>query len=349
MNTDLVIIGGGIIGLYTAYTLLGDNLKLTIVEQGELGQQSSWASGGILTPLLPWHYNQAVNNLVSGVDLIFEKQASTLFKHTDIDIEFWRCGMKIIDHKELSSAKKWALKHKLDLSITEEGFYLPRTAQVRSPRLIQALIQYLKSHDVTLLTNTTFNKLNIKKNTINGISTSNGEISTDKVVFAGGASKQNSTEKHQHYHLPAVVPVLGQIIAFSAPDICLETILYADGYYLIPRKDGNILVGSTLEHNVFEQKLSLTGRDQLKQAAFSILPVLKEYPIVHHWSGIRPGSENNFPTIGPHPTIKGLYLNSGHFRYGVAMAPRSAEILRGWILTPDNALNDATYLMEVPV
>lgn len=343
MNTDTVIIGGGLIGLYTAYTLLGNNLKLTIIDQGELGQQSSWASGGILTPLLPWHYKKEVIDLISGVDCIYENQASSLLDSTSIDIQFWRCGMKILGHDELLAAKQWSIQHKLPLEISADSFILPDCSQVRSPRLIQALIHHLKSNNVTLLTNTTFNKLNIIDNNINSITTSNGEIFTDTVIFAGGASKDNA---YMHHHLPPVYPVVGQIIAFEAPDIDLETIIFSKGYYLIPRKDGLILAGSTLEHVGFDQRLTLAARSQLKEAAFSMLPALCKYPIVHQWSGIRPGSDQNIPTIGPHPKIKGLFLNCGHFRYGVAMAPRSAEILRKWILMPDCASNNNTYLMK---
>jgi glycine oxidase len=348
LKTDTVIIGGGLIGLYTAYALLSDNLKLTVIEQGELGQQSSWASGGILSPLLPWHYKQEVHDLISGVDHVYEKLASSLLTSTQIDIQFWRCGMKILGLEELSSAKQWARQHELPLEISDNSYTLPSCSQVRSPRLIQALIEYLKSKNVTLLTNTTFNKLNIVNDNIKSIDTSIGEIYTDTVIFAGGANKQNTSMYDLQQYLPPVKPVLGQIIAFDAPDIELNTIVYSKGYYLIPRKDGLILVGSTLEQVGFDQRLSLDARTQLKQVAFSMLPALSDYPMVHQWSGLRPGSENNIPTIGPHPTVKGLFLNCGHFRYGIAMAPRSAQIIRDWLLDPTNLANNTNYLMRLP-
>ena len=338
--------GGGIIGLYTAYSLLGHGLTITVIDQGEFGQQSSWASGGILTPLLPWNYSQKVIDLIMGAGQTYKKQAATLLSSTGIDIEFWQCGMQILDPSELNSAQDWCNKYNFSLETSNNTITLPTCAQLRSPRLIQALVHYLKSNGVILLSNTTFNKMNIIDSSIRSVSTSIGEIETNQLIFAGGTLQHRGYAPNSDYQLPQIQPVRGQIIAFKAPEIELDTVLYLKGYYLIPRKDGLILAGSTLEHVGFDQQLTATAREELKDMAFQILPALREYPIVHQWSGLRPGSKNNIPTIGPHPAINGLYLNCGHFRYGVAMAPHSATIIRDWLLDPSNPSNNSTYLMH---
>jgi glycine oxidase len=96
---------------------------------------------------------------------------------------------------------------------------------------------------------------------------------------------------------------------------------------LIPRRDGHLLVGSTLEDVGFDKSTTVEARNSLWQRAQLLLPALREMSLLQHWSGLRPGSPHNIPVIGRHPQLENLYINSGHFRYGVTMAPISAEIL----------------------
>jgi glycine oxidase len=107
----------------------------------------------------------------------------------------------------------------------------------------------------------------------------------------------------------------------------LKQIVYQDGFYMIPRGDGYLLAGSTLEDVGFDTSTTETVRDELARKAESIMPSLKGMPIIKHWSGLRPGTPENMPTISAHPDIQNLYLNTGHFRYGLTMAPASARLV----------------------
>ena len=99
----------------------------------------------------------------------------------------------------------------------------------------------------------------------------------------------------------------------------------------------------------FDKSITESALCELKQKSIALLPALANCEVVHQWSGLRPASNNNVPTIGPHPQIKGLYFNCGHFRYGIAMAPRSAEIISNWILQTDSTSLDGSYrLQETP-
>jgi glycine oxidase len=104
-------------------------------------------------------------------------------------------------------------------------------------------------------------------------------------------------------------------------------ILVRDGVYLIPRRDGHLLVGSTLEDVGFDKQTTVSARDYLLSHAHAILPSLADMPVIRQWSGLRPASIDNIPTIGKHPILSNVWINTGHFRYGVTMAPGSAEIL----------------------
>ena len=113
----------------------------------------------------------------------------------------------------------------------------------------------------------------------------------------------------------------------------LESIIYSNGFYLVPRRDGLLLAGSTLEDVGFDKTTTEGVKQELQIKAESILPSLKHALIRKHWSGLRPGTPDNLPTITAHPTINKLYLNTGHFRYGLTMAPASAACIAKLVCT----------------
>ena len=124
-----------------------------------------------------------------------------------------------------------------------------------------------------------------------------------------------------------IKPMRGQMLLFkSSPGVLLHIVLH-QGMYLIPRRDGHILVGSTLEDVGFDKGTTSDAKAQLVAEARMLLPVLNDLEPMQHWAGLRPGSPENIPTIARHPQLDNLYINSGHFRYGVTMAPASAEML----------------------
>jgi glycine oxidase len=123
----------------------------------------------------------------------------------------------------------------------------------------------------------------------------------------------------------------------------LPTIVLQNGRYLIPRQDGHVLAGSTLEWSGFDKSTTDSARQALLAFAAGILPALNERGVAQHWSGLRPGSPENVPLIAPHPEFANLFINSGHFRYGVTMAPGSAMLLADLIEGKQTAISAAPY------
>jgi glycine oxidase len=123
----------------------------------------------------------------------------------------------------------------------------------------------------------------------------------------------------------------------------LSHVILQQGIYLIPRRDGHILVGSTVEDVSFDKSTTDTARTMLHGAAITLLPSLQNAPLIMHWSGLRPGSVDNIPTIARHPMIENLYANTGHFRYGVTMAPASARLLADLIADRPTTRNVMNY------
>ena len=140
-----------------------------------------------------------------------------------------------------------------------------------------------------------------------------------------------------------IKPMRGQILLYQLPEQTLQHIVYQDGFYLVPRSDGHLLAGSTLEDVGFDTGTTEAMKQEMQAKAEAIMPSLKHAPIVKHWSGLRPGTPDNVPTIAAHPSIKNLYLNTGHFRYGVTMAPASAQLVAALMMGETPQMDATAY------
>jgi glycine oxidase len=329
LNSDFLIVGAGVSGLATAQRLLAQGATVTVVERGAVGQESSWAGGGILSPLCPWDYADAVNQLCSYSAAEFAAWTSALHSATGVDPEFRRSGMLVLPSFNAEAAKNWCATHHMRLQSVpwagRDALLLPDVAQVRNPRLMQALQQ-----QVTMLGGKTVAQCEVQgvvvgQGGVKSLTTAQGSFSAERyIVCAGAWSRQVLGE----YALQLdIKPVRGQMLLFKFDAPPIEHIVLQDGMYLIPRRDGHLLVGSTLEDVGFDKSTTTVARDSLWQRAQLILPQLRDMSLLQHWSGLRPGSPHNIPTIGRHPALENLYINSGHFRYGVTMAPASATVL----------------------
>jgi glycine oxidase len=140
-----------------------------------------------------------------------------------------------------------------------------------------------------------------------------------------------------------IFPVRGQMLLYKTEPQTLQTILLQNEHYAIPRKDGHILVGSTQERVGFDPRITQIARAELEQAAASLFPPLAALSPIAHWAGLRPGSPDNIPTIARHPSIANLYVNAGHYRYGLTMAPGSARLLANLIGGRDQPIDISPY------
>jgi glycine oxidase len=205
------------------------------------------------------------------------------------------------------------------------ALWMPGVAQIRNPRLLAALTAELRQSGVEFRQNCTVRGFLSKGGSLTGIRTSAGDIATTRCVVAAGAWSAQLLAQ-TGLALP-VRPVKGQMLLFYAPSLELKRILIKDGHYVIPRLDGHILTGSTLEETGFDKSTTPGAFEELREAAIHLAPGLAAAPVVRHWAGLRPGSPEGIPFIGPHPAIAGLYVCTGHFRYGIVLGPASARLL----------------------
>jgi glycine oxidase len=338
---DCVVVGGGLLGMLTAYFLAREGLSVTLLEKQDVCRESSWAGGGILSPLVPWGYPGAVSELVQWSQRHYPALIAELRDNSGIDPEWQQSGLLMMDTSLEPGIRRWQAKYPCRIvqvnpvqmrqlepglaRVAEQSLLLPDVAQVRNPRLCQALAASLRKQGVAIHEQMRVGSLRIAANAISGVITDQGEFLSDRVVVAAGAWSADLLGDFMP-GLP-VSPVCGQMIQFAASPGLLRHIVLADGRYLIPRRDGLVLAGSTLEYTGFEKNATREARDSLAGFARQLLPGLNDCEIVNHWAGLRPGKTDGVPIIGEHPEIKGLYLNTGHFRNGVILAPASVQLL----------------------
>ena len=359
--SDILVIGGGIIGLLTARQLVDAGAKVTLVEMGETGREASWAGGGILSPLYPWRHPEAITALVAWSQHDYPRLCLQLHDETGIDPELTHNGMLILDTEERELASRWAEARgvhleMLDLAAVREiepelgphpshAIWLPEVAQVRNPRLTKAL-KLSMAHRAEIREQEEVIDLLVENGHAVGARTRKGVLSAEKVVVCTGAWTAKLLE--QLGAKPDIHPIRGQMILFyGKPGQIGRIVLYHDRY-AIPRRDGRVLFGSTTEQVGFDKATSAEVKEELYRSAVELFPLLKRTPIEDHWSGLRPGSPSGIPYIGAYPGVEGLYFNAGHFRNGVVSGPASARLAADLVLGREPVVPPAPYALDAP-
>ncbi|WP_374088649.1 glycine oxidase ThiO [Methylomicrobium lacus] len=347
-HSDITLIGGGIIGLLTARELHRAGARVTLIEKNRIGQESSWAGGGILLPLYPWRQPHAISRLVIRSHALYPLLAEQLLKETQLDPEWTPCGLLIVKNPDLQAAIDWCEHYAMRYETPGQAFFndlhtetdhplwLPDIAQARNPRLVKSLRQDLINKGIKIIEDCELLTTSLQQGRISTIDTTQGRFPVEQLVVSAGAWTGQLFSRlfpgQPATHAPVIAPVKGQMLLIEAqPDTLTHMVLDQDRY-LIPRRDGKILAGSSVEHDQFDKTPSAEVYDQLKDFAFALMPKLKQFPIIKHWAGLRPGTEHGVPYIGRHPEIENLFINAGHFRNGLAMGPASAELLADLIL-----------------
>ncbi|MBM4208616.1 MAG: FAD-dependent oxidoreductase [Gammaproteobacteria bacterium] len=356
-HSDIVIVGGGIIGLLSARELHQAGLSVTVIDKGLIGQESSWAGGGILLPLYPWRQDEAISTLVLHSLGLYPSLSHQLTADSGINPQWNPCGLLITRNPDIDDALNWCNRYRIAYEFAENRLsglhteainplFLPGIAQIRNPRLIRSLKQDLSNKGVNLVENCQLAAVHCMKHRLQSIDTSQGRFHFHHLIISAGAWTSGLLAEFFSDNIaqqPQIVPVKGQMLLFAAEPDTLSTIVLDGGNYLIPRLDGHILAGSTVEGNTFDKSPTAAAREQISEFALSLFPALNNYPLIKQWAGIRPGSPSGIPYIDRHPDIDNLFINAGHFRNGLAMAPASAQLMADLILNRPPCVNPEPY------
>ncbi len=364
----VIVIGGGVIGCLTALYLHRLGASPVILEKGTAGQESSWAGAGILCPIHPWLYPDSFTHLIDDSLSKYPALNEMLLEMTGMSMQWLRSGLLIplfeddrIHHRDdaLAWSKRFgwqveeldarqARAHEPTISEQVSGALLwPEVGQVRNPHLLAAVRTALDICRVPVREQAEVSTIQEHAQAISVTLTSGEAIRADAVLLAAG-SWSGALARQIGLTLP-VEPVKGQIVLLRDKPGRVRHIIKHDDAYMVPRVDGHILVGASMERVGFRAGTTDAVVDQLLDAAYRITPGLKDADIVQKWMGFRPGSPDGMPYLGPVEGHPGLWVATGHYRNGVALAPGTADMMSRWMMGEAPALDMRDFRVNRPV
>lgn len=357
---EIIIIGGGIIGMLTARELKAAGVDVLVIERGPLGGESSWAGGGIISPLYPWRYSKAVNQLAEISKTIYPGLAQQLQDESGVDCELITSGLLYADLEEQRQAENWAVEwsvkldaitdaqqvHEIEPQVSasiDGGLWLPEIMQIRNPKLVKAMKGSFGALGINYHEHTPVTQLIKDAGVIKGVETARDSFTAEKVIIASGAWSSGFIKDEKNV---VVEPVKGQMIMFRGGPDLIKRMVLSSGHYIIPRKDGRVLAGSTLERTGFDKNVTEDAMVELRRAAVGVIPALADMEIERQWAGLRPGTEQGIPYICEHPEIAGLYINAGHYRNGVVLGAASVRLMVELVLGIKPSIDPAPYAID---
>jgi glycine oxidase len=344
---DAVIVGGGVIGLACAWQAAKRGLRVRVLERDEPGAGASGVAAGMLAPVgeATWGEEPAVQLALASA-AAWPDFAGDLAVTTDMDTGYARLGALhvALDRDESEELRRrFDLLRSLDLEADwlrpsacrelEPGLSPSCAAGVRvageaavDPRLlVQCLRTAAERAGAEIVVHSEVIAAQIAAKRLVGVRTADGrEHRAESTVLAAGAWSGTATWLPPEAR-PPVRPVKGQVVALHGPalePVC-ERIVASERVYLVPRGDGRLIVGATVEERGFDTQVTAGGVLELLREAYRTLPDVAELELVETLAGLRPGTPDNVPLIGPGP-LEGLLLATGHWRNGILLAPITA-------------------------
>jgi glycine oxidase len=354
--SDVVIIGGGVIGLACAWQLAREGLKVTVVERGQCGQEASWAGAGVLQ-CGNWHRRDPLVALLRESLRRYDTFAAELRERTKIDPEFIHCGsfeLLFEDQQYRMAASEVRIAenyretygravlellppeeaHRLEPNIHSEILGVKAnsvTCQVRNPLLMAALKAACLLDNVRIVEHCAVREILREGDQAAGVRAETGRFSSPNVVLSAGP--WSSLIEDEVGQLVQVYPVRGQIVLLETPRRLFTHIVERGKCYMVPRLDNRIVVGATEEHEAgYDKRNTAEGVCHLLTLCQKLVPALSGATVVRTWAGLRPGTPDRGPYLGAVPGWRGLWSASGHFRSGLILAPITGQIMADLIV-----------------
>jgi glycine oxidase len=337
-QTDVAVIGGGIIGLTSAYFLAKAGLAVEVLDRSDLGREASWAGAGILPPGDPDRAATPADMLRAIGSARFAALSAELRELTGVDNGYRPCeGIEFLHPDDEYVLPLWDREgiaferltvdavRRLEPAVGDvpgKAFHLPGCAQVRNPWHLRALIAACELAGVRLRPGEPVRQLGRA-----GITLESGErVEAGWYLLAAGAWSERLLAAFGVR--PGVHPVRGQIVLLNPGRPVIRRVLMLGKEYLVPRDDGRVLVGSTEEPEAgFEKANTADAVSRLRTLAVQTVPALAKSAVEKCWAGLRPGSPDGQPFIGPIPGAENVFVAAGHFRAGVQLSIGTARLV----------------------
>jgi glycine oxidase len=360
IQCDVAIVGGGIIGSSIAFELARKKVRVLLLDRQQPGREASWAAAGLLSPapdtpdfvpvvplakesfaLYP-QFIAAVEE-ASGKPTGFRRDGS-LYLYFGPHAEDQR-DRTVMEHLRLGLASETLhldgarrIEPKIGPSVRAAA-WLPYENSVEPRLLTEAVLAAAKRRGARILPGVTVTSVLREGSRCTGVVAGGEKIETKHVIVAAGSF---SAEIDGIERYAPTRPVRGQMVALHPSNCILRCALRAESGYLVPRNDGRIIAGSTLENAGFDKSITPAGLQKILAAAVEIMPALAEAPIVETWAGLRPDTPDHLPVIGP-TDVEGLLIATGHYRNGILLAPVTARLLCDWIVDGRASLSAEAY------
>lgn len=343
---DVVIVGGGVVGLSIAYVLAREGIRVDVLDRGPFGGAASWAGAGIIAPpsgRAPIRPAEALRTLSAR---LYPEWSARLREETGIDNGYHACGgLGVAESAEqdaelAATAGRWR-EEGIAFERLEPGafgrvepglsralhaaYFVPGMAQVRNPRHLRALVEACGRLGVRLHPGRAVTGFVGRGGRVTSVETEGGGLPCDRVVIAAGAWSEALLGRLGV--AAPTPPVRGQIVLLKAPRPSLSRVVESGSRYLVPRDDGRVLVGSTEELAGFEARTTARAVGDLIALALRLCPSLATAEFERAWAGLRPGSVDGRPYLGPAPGWSNVFVATGHRRVGLQLSPGTAEVL----------------------
>jgi glycine oxidase len=361
-HPDVLIIGGGVIGLTAAYFLGRDGTHVEVVDQGDFGQEASWAGAGILPPGNPQRAQTPLAQLRAHSAVLFPALSAELQELTGIDNGYIRSGgLDFLLEEHQATLEEWRREgirfevvagkelRRVEPALADDpghACFFPDMAQVRNPRHVRALLAAGRRHGAELRSGCPVLGLEREGERITAAKTAAGRMRANRFIVAAGAWSDALLESIGWR--PGIHPVRGQIALVNTGVPMLRRILLQDKRYLVPRSDGRVLIGSTEEDAGFDKGTTASAVRDLLAFAIALVPGLGDAPLERAWAGLRPGSPDHLPFIGPVPRFANLFVAAGHFRAGIQLSPATGLMLKELLLGQELTIPAEPFRLDRP-
>jgi glycine oxidase len=327
---DVIVIGGGIIGLSLSIELRKKGAAVLVVERGEPGREASYAAGGMLVDC-PLETPAALQSLATASARMYPEFTHELQVESGMSVDLRDQGTILFPSTSHTSHLESEFATQLPAPLSEiepaladlnrPAFYL-RERSVDPRALTTAALHAAKHRGVDFSSGDTVTAVNLSDGRVSGVTTNKTSFLASAVVNCAGAWSGQIAP-----HAFPARPVKGQMLCLASPSrSLLKHVIRSPEVYLIPRSDGRIIVGTTVEEAGFDKRTDVTTIQRLHHAAVAMVPELRNAKILEDWAGLRPGTPDGLPILGPTAT-PGYYAATGHFRDGILLAPITAQVM----------------------